>query len=264
MPGALSPYTVLEMGDHPSVAVLGMLLADQGANVTKIEPTTGDPLRGTPVFSVWNRGKQSVMADPGAEDGAERVKALLAGADVVIESFYSGANPFDIDRSSQRTIHVTLPGFGSDHPDHDVRGSELVVSSATGVYVDRSPDSTEGASFIALPYASVFAAMVAAPAIAAALFHREKDRRSPERRRTHLQLNVHRDGNHHRQQAGHPRRTCASVPSYRPVLPLRGWTLDQPERELRTLAEAPPRGHGTPRMVRPSDRRPPSPERRGA
>ena len=117
MPGALSPYTVLEMGDHPSAAVLGMLLADQGANVIKVEPTTGDPLRGTPVFSVWNRGKQSVMADPGAEDGAERVKALLAGADVVIESFYSGANPFDIDRSSQRTIHVTLPGFGSDHPD---------------------------------------------------------------------------------------------------------------------------------------------------
>ena len=174
MPGALSPYTVLEMGDHPSAAVLGMLLADQGANVIKIEPTTGDPIRGTPVFSVWNRGKQSVTADPGAEDGVERVKALLAGADVVIESFYSGANPFDIDRSSQRTIHVTLPGFGPDHPDHDVRGSELVVSSATGVYVDRSPDSTEGASFIALPYASVFAAMVAAPAIAAALFHRER------------------------------------------------------------------------------------------
>ena len=43
LPGALSPYTVLEMGDHPSVAVLGMLLADQGANVIKVEPTTGDP-----------------------------------------------------------------------------------------------------------------------------------------------------------------------------------------------------------------------------
>ena len=174
MPGALSPYTVLEVGDHPSVAVLGMLLADQGANVIKVEPTTGDPLRGTPVFSVWNRGKQSVTAAPGIEDDVERVKALLASADVAIESFYSGANPFGIDRSSQRTIHVTLPGFGSDHPDHDVRGSELVVSSATGVYVDRSPDNTEGASFIALPYASVFAAMVAAPAIAAALFHQER------------------------------------------------------------------------------------------
>ena len=172
MPGALSPYTVLEMGDHPSVAVLGMLLADQGANVTKIEPTTGDPIRGTPVFSVWNRGKQSVTTDPGIDDN--RVKSLLSGADVVIESFYSGANPFDIDWSSQPIIHVTLPGFGPGHPDHDMRGSEIVVSSATGVYVDRSPNNTEGASFIALPYASVFAAMVAAPAIAAALFHREK------------------------------------------------------------------------------------------
>ena len=174
MPGALSPYTVLEMGDHPSVAVLGMLLADQGANVIKVETATGDPLRGTPVFSVWNRGKQSVTAEPGAQERVDRVKALMGSADVVIESFYSAANPFGIDLSSRRVIHVTLPGFGPNHPDHDMRGSEIVVSAATGVYVDRSPGNTEGASFIALPYASVFAAMVAAPAIVGALFHRER------------------------------------------------------------------------------------------
>ncbi len=178
MPGALSPYTVLEMGDHHCVAVLGMLLADQGANVIKIEPTSGDPLRGTPVFSVWNRGKQSVTADPGADDDVDRLNSLLSDADVVIESFYSGENPFDVHRSGHQAIHVTLPGFGPGHPDHGVRGSEIVVSSAAGVYVDRSPGNTEGTSFIALPYASIFAAMVAAPAIAAALFHRERTGRS--------------------------------------------------------------------------------------
>ena len=171
MPGALSPYTVVEMGDHPCVSILGMLLADQGASVVKIEPPTGEPLRGTPVFSVWNRGKQSVTADPGNVDDTERVTALLSRTDVVIESFYAGENPFGINLSGERAIHVKLPGYGHDHPEYGERGSELAVSSATGVYVDRSPDGSEGASFISLPYASVFAAMVAAPAIIAALFH---------------------------------------------------------------------------------------------
>ena len=50
----------VEFGDHPTVAVLGMLLADQGADVVKVESPEGDPLRGTPVFAVWNRGKRSV------------------------------------------------------------------------------------------------------------------------------------------------------------------------------------------------------------
>ena len=79
MPGALSPYTVLEMGDHPSVAVLGMLLADQGANVTKIEPLTSDPLRGTPVFSVWNRGKQSITGRPRYRRQPSQVPAVRRG-----------------------------------------------------------------------------------------------------------------------------------------------------------------------------------------
>ena len=206
MPGALSPYTVLEMGDHPSVAVLGMLLADQGANVIKVETATGDPLRGTPVFSVWNRGKRSVTADPGAQEGVDRVKALMGSADVVIESFYSGSNPFGIDLSSRRAIHVTLPGFGPDRPDHRVRGSEIVVSAATGVYVDRSPDGSEGASFIALPYASVFRRHGRrAGDRRRAVSPREEGPRS-EHRRAVIRRDVHRDGFDHRQQTGHPRR----------------------------------------------------------
>ena len=93
-----------------------------------------------------------------------------------------------------------------------MRGSELVVSSATGVYVDRSPDSTEGASFIALPYASVFAAMVAAPAIAAALFHREKTGEVQN-----VVVPIYNSmftamGIDHRQQTGHPRRDLRLCP----------------------------------------------------
>ena len=176
MTGALSGYRILEFGDHPTVAVLGMLLADQGTDVVKVESPEGDPLRGTPVFSVWNRGKRSVVA---GHDEAGLIRDLVVGADAIIEASHSGRNPYGIDSASVRSIrsdiiHLTLPGFGDEHTQVDTLGTEILISAATGVYVDRSPDDSEGSSFIALPYASIFGAMVAAPALAAALYHRER------------------------------------------------------------------------------------------
>ena len=176
MPGALSGYRILEFGDHPTVAVLGMLLADQGADVVKVESPEGDPLRGTPVFSVWNRGKKSVSVGCGE---TELIRGLVRGSDAIIEAFHSGRNSYGIDGEFAHDIrpdivYLTLPGFGEEHPQADTPGTEILISAATGVYVDRSPDGTEGSSFIALPYASIFGAMVAAPALAAALYHRER------------------------------------------------------------------------------------------
>lgn len=176
MAGALSGYRVVEFGDHPTVAVLGMLLADQGADVVKVESPEGDPLRGTPVFAVWNRGKRSVAI---GRDDRDLLTRLVQGADGVIEAFHSGRNPYGIGGESAReinsdVIYLTLPGFGEEHPQANTPGTELLISASTGVYTDRSPDGSEGASFIALPYASIFGAMVAAPALAAALYHRAK------------------------------------------------------------------------------------------
>ena len=176
MAGALSGYRVLEFGDHPTVAVLGMLLADQGADVVKVESPEGDPLRGTPVFAVWNRGKRSVAA---SADDTDLIRSLALGADAIIEAFHSGRNPYGIDSESVRDvrsdiIYLTLPGFGEEHPHGNTPGTELLISAATGVYTDRSTDGSEGTSFIALPYASIFGAMVAAPALAAALYHRAR------------------------------------------------------------------------------------------
>ena len=176
MAGALSRYQIVELGDQPAVAVLGMLLADQGADVVKVERPEGDPLRSTPVFSVWNRGKKSVVADPSSEEDRCRLRGLVRETDVVIECFDSVVNPYGIDYEKARDekpdiIHLSIPGLAEeDNP----TASEIIISAATGVYVDRSADGSEGASFIALPYASIFGAMVAAPAITAALFHRER------------------------------------------------------------------------------------------
>ncbi len=178
--GALTPYRALEVGDGAAAAVLGMLLADQGADVIKLEHPRGDPLRGTPVFSVWNRGKSSVVIDPCADDYASRLSALMAASDVVIESWRSARDPDALRFGRARAdtaddaIYVRLPGFDDGHPENLETASELAVSASAGVYADRSRDGSEGVSFIALPYATVFGAMVAAPAVVAALFHRHR------------------------------------------------------------------------------------------
>lgn len=173
MTGALSPYRVLEHGDHVAGAVLGMLLADQGAEVIKIEGPQGDPLRGHPAFSVWNRGKKSVVLDPREERHDAVLAGLIRSSDVVVESWLSASDRLPSDRSAagnltQDKVYVALPGFRADHHEGEIDASEPVIGALTGIYTERD---TSGPSFIALPYASIFGAMVAAPAVTAALFH---------------------------------------------------------------------------------------------
>ena len=75
---------------------------------------------------------------------------------------------------NESIVYLSLPGFGEGHPQAGVEAWEGLLGAYTGIYTDRSPDGSTGPSFISLPYASIFGAMVAAPAIAAALFHRAR------------------------------------------------------------------------------------------
>ena len=180
MTGALSAYRVVELGDGVAGAVLGMMLADQGAEVVKVEPPSGDPLRGHPVFSVWNRGKKSLVLDPASDRDARIGVALVRSADVLVESrTLADADALAISYQEAKDlnegiVYLSLPGFGEGHPQVAVGAGEGVLGAYTGIYTDRSPDGSTGPSFISLPYASIFGAMVAAPAIAATLFHRAR------------------------------------------------------------------------------------------
>ena len=82
--------TVIEMGSG-SVAgsIAGMILADCGARVIKIEPPNGERFREQHPsgFLVWNRGKESAVADLRTEDGRNVVGDMAQGADVVIDGF---------------------------------------------------------------------------------------------------------------------------------------------------------------------------------
>ncbi|MEI8241198.1 MAG: CoA transferase, partial [Actinomycetota bacterium] len=84
---------VLELGSGSVAAsMVGMVLADGGARVLKIESPDGDRLRtvNPSGFLVWNRGKESLVADLRTAAGQATLKELVAKADVVIEAFTPG------------------------------------------------------------------------------------------------------------------------------------------------------------------------------
>ena len=79
---------VLELGSGSAAAsIAGVVFADAGARVIKIEPPDGDRLRteNPSGFLVWNRGKDSLVADLRTADGQDQLRELVRNADVVIE-----------------------------------------------------------------------------------------------------------------------------------------------------------------------------------
>src|SRR5258705_11400932 len=95
---ALSGITVLEFASYVSGPYAGIVLADLGAEVIKIEPPDGgDPFRGwgaadySATFGSVNRNKKSVVLDLKTKEGVDAARALCESADVLIENFRVGA-----------------------------------------------------------------------------------------------------------------------------------------------------------------------------
>jgi crotonobetainyl-CoA:carnitine CoA-transferase CaiB-like acyl-CoA transferase len=104
--------------------MLSLQLADFGADVVKVEPPEGDPLRqwtedGAALFwAVYGRNKRSAVLDTRAADGLAALKALITRADVFIENFRPGTleamglSPPDLLAANPRLVIVRISGFG--------------------------------------------------------------------------------------------------------------------------------------------------------
>jgi crotonobetainyl-CoA:carnitine CoA-transferase CaiB-like acyl-CoA transferase len=109
----------------------GRILADLGAQVVKVEPRGGDPLRTEQPnrFRAWNAGKHSVVAD-GPDDPA--LTPLLAAADAVIDTpGFPGALMLDPARAPD-AVWVSVTPFGGTGPRAHWRASDLGVMAASG------------------------------------------------------------------------------------------------------------------------------------
>ena len=87
MPGALDGVRVLDLSWGIAGPLGVLLLAEQGADVIKVEPPGGDPFRDYSGYAVWNRSRRSVTVDLKQPAGADAFRRLAADADVLVETF---------------------------------------------------------------------------------------------------------------------------------------------------------------------------------
>ena len=141
----LENVIVLEMGTFITGPAAGMLLADLGADVIKIErPGQGDPFRSfkgglySPHFQTYNRNKRSLTLDTGEAEDLAVLDALVAKADVFIQNFRPGvAGRLNVDAArlqaiNPRLVYASISGFGAEGPDRDRPAFDTVAQAASG------------------------------------------------------------------------------------------------------------------------------------
>ena len=175
--GALRGIRVVEFGQYIPGPLLGMLLAEQGADVIKVERPGGDPARSEPAFATWNRSKRSVELDLKSPDGLEQAQELINWADVLIENFRPGVADrlgigYEATRTNSGLVYCSLPGFGEDSPHRNERGWEHIVGAATGAH--QGVAGMDEPLFLPLPSASSFAAIIGSVSVTMALIARQR------------------------------------------------------------------------------------------
>lgn len=164
-------------------------LALNGAEVVKIEPPTGDPLRNytqhaeergmAPAFQGINAGKTSISLNLKTPEGRARAEAIIAGADVVVENFRPGV----MDRLGlgaaamrpkyPRLIWCAISGFGQSGPLADVAAMDQIVQSLSGMMLVSGLPGDPPLR-VGFPLVDTFTGLLAAFAIQTALLQRER------------------------------------------------------------------------------------------
>ena len=144
-PVPLSGIRVVDLSRLVAGNMISLQLADQGAEVIKIEdPKVGDPLRAWRTkglslhWKVYARNKKSLALNLRAEAGMEVLRDLLATADIMIENYRPGTleemglAPADLQARNPRLIIVRVTGFGQTGPYRDRPGFGTLVEAMSG------------------------------------------------------------------------------------------------------------------------------------
>ena len=177
MASALDGIRIVEIAQGIAGPYTGMLLAEQGAEVIKIEPPSGDHTRGTPGFHVWNRSKKSVVADLTTPAGQRQIHQLIESADVILVDTQPGAEHAlalsyeQLTRENPRLVYCHLPAFGSHGPHAQRYPDDSLVAAVSGLLGSQWSHRDGGVQLV-IPIASYGAAFVACSSITAALYER--------------------------------------------------------------------------------------------
>src|SRR5215831_18422245 len=189
MNAALQGIKVIELAQIMAGPTCGLMLADLGADVVKVEKLPGgddtrryhEPaIHGEPAsFMMLNRNKRSLAVDLKAPGGVDVVKRLLAGADVVLENYRKGTLDklglgYDVLRQlNPRLVYCAVSGYGRTGPYADKGGFDLIAQGFAGIMsITGEPGGPPAKS--GTPIADINAGILAALGIVAALHAREK------------------------------------------------------------------------------------------
>ncbi|MFJ6658078.1 CaiB/BaiF CoA transferase family protein [Streptomyces sp. NPDC091377] len=136
--GPLAGVRVVELAGIGPGPFAGMLLADLGADVVRVDRPGGQGLAVDPAYDVTNRGKRSVLVDLKAPDGPARVLDLVARADVLVEGFRPGVaerlgvGPDECHARNPALVYGRMTGWGQDGPLARRAGHDIAYLALTG------------------------------------------------------------------------------------------------------------------------------------
>jgi crotonobetainyl-CoA:carnitine CoA-transferase CaiB-like acyl-CoA transferase len=178
MAGALDGLRVLDLSWGIAGALGVTMLAEQGADVVKIEPPGGDPFRSYSGFAMWNRSKRSVTVDLKNPAGLDAFLRLADDADVVMETFRPGVTDrlgigYEALRArNPRLVYCSCPAYPDGHRLAHRPGYDALVQASSGQQWEQ-PGWRMGPIFLHVPLPSMAAMFLVPSGILAALVARE-------------------------------------------------------------------------------------------
>jgi crotonobetainyl-CoA:carnitine CoA-transferase CaiB-like acyl-CoA transferase len=185
-PLPLEGIKVVEFSTMITASLAAMMMAEQGAEVIKVEPIEmGDPMRylGTGrddlsgLFANCNRGKQSIRINLKSTQGRGLIAKIIEGTDVVINNFRPdvmnnlGLGSEPMRAINERLIYVAISGFGTEGPMRNAPAYDPVIQARAGI---ASLQGQQNAAFVRTLMCDKITAYTASQATTAALFQRER------------------------------------------------------------------------------------------
>jgi crotonobetainyl-CoA:carnitine CoA-transferase CaiB-like acyl-CoA transferase len=187
--GPLEGYRIVDLTAMLSGPIATMMLAEQGADVVKVEPPgQGDLVRAigrarsgiSPMFATSNRSKRSIVIDLKQLAGVELLKRLVSTADVFVQNFRPGtADRMGIGESALRAvtpdlIYVSISGFGEKGPYANQRAYDPIIQARSGLAAVQRDRETGRPRMVRTAVADKLTGLTAAQAMTAALLARER------------------------------------------------------------------------------------------
>jgi crotonobetainyl-CoA:carnitine CoA-transferase CaiB-like acyl-CoA transferase len=174
----LEGIRVIDCSGYIAGAYAGMMLADLGASVVKVEPLEGEAFRELPGFYAWNRGKRSIALNLKSPEGIAVVEQLVRGGDVFLENMRPGvadrlglgyARLSDIN---PRLVYCSVTAFGSSGPYVDRPGFDPLLQAMSGMMALQGYGGPP--QYLRIAVTDYYTASIAAQAMLTGLFVRER------------------------------------------------------------------------------------------